>query len=77
MKPINSDSVSIIMFEKEGIEEIVEVWDDIDKAVDSLDNMLDDHDEKFEEMNNNIYSNGREGEYGTMTYRIVTTTVKR
>lgn len=76
MKPLQQNSVSIILFQYDGIEEIVEVWDDPDKAEERLDEMIQDHDDEFEKMNSSCWSNGREGEFGNETYRIVTSTVR-
>lgn len=62
--------VSVILFENNGVEEVVEVWDDFNKAENRLEEILSTHDVEFERRKNTFYSKG--DEFGSMTYRIVT-----
>lgn len=75
MKPVQLKSVSIILIDMGGVEEVVEVWDDSDRAEDRVRDMIQDHDDVFHKMNSSQWSNGDGEGYGDITYRIVKSTV--
>lgn len=65
----------MILIDIEGIEEVVEVWDEYGQAKNRVREMIQDHDDEFYRMNSNQWSNGDGEGYGDITYRVVKATV--